>query len=307
MNVNTDALLHKIVGKKFSFLIDYSKQGMTLEEALSDYEKREEAKKELRRQQARDRYLQKKWQDMYGDDEEDTEVAEEVDEDDFYSGLYDEEDEADEVESYEYIPLEDEKPSKEEFTEAATRLQSLNAGMLEYIALAILKRSLYYCPIKTGRLRSSARLIKVGQGYAIRYYEDYAVYVHEWGYRHDSPTQRKFLEDAAYETFNNLRVTEPNIILPSVRLLLDPLTLYINVNTSQGYELFDDDWLDGDEHATGPFEMLSNYLNADGEYLTNLLENFEDLDRSTKLSEDVADMFTALSWQRYREWFRRGR
>lgn len=311
MNVNTDALLHKIVGKKFSFLVDYAKQGMTLEEALSDYEKREEAKKELRRQQARDRYLQKKWQDMYGDDEEDTEAAEKVDEDDFYSGLYDDEDEDSEVESYEYIPLEEEKPSSDEVSDSASKLQRLNMNILEQIAVTILKRSLYYCPIDTGNLRDSARLIRTSSGFAIRYYADYAVYVHELDYRHNNPTRKKFLEDAAYETFNNLRVTNPDIELPSIRLLLDPLTLYIDVNTEQGYELFDDNWLEGningDNQTAGPFEMFDRYLQADPEYLSNLWDNIEDLDMKTLLSEDVADMWTAVIYNRYENQFKRGR
>ena len=314
LKINSNNIVAGLLGKKYQFFIENRTNGMSIEDAMALAEKKEEAR--LKRHLA---YLARKkkleesefdeddyYSGLYDDDDKDETPA-----DDPWSGLNPDEDEGAEVEEYEYIPLEDEAPSSEEVSDSASKLQRLNMGMLEQIAVTILKRSLYYCPIDTGQLRDSARLIKTSSGFAIRYYADYAVYVHEWDYRHESPTQKKFLADAAVETFNNLRVTEPNIILPSVRLLIDPLTLYINVNTSQGYELFDKDWLGGNiewgMNDIGPFEMFDRYLQADPEYLGELWDNIEDLDRKTLLSEDVADMWTAVIYNRYQNQFRKGR
>lgn len=314
LKIKSNNVVAELLGKKYQFFIENRANGMDIEDAMALAEKKEEAR--IKRHLA---YLARKkkleesdfdeddyYSGLYDDDDKDETPA-----DDPWSGLNPEEDEEAEVEEYEYIPLEDEAPSSDEVSDSASKLQRLNMGMLEQIAVTILKRSLYYCPIDTGQLRDSARLIKTSSGFAIRYYADYAVYVHEWDYRHESPTQKKFLADAAVETFNNLRVEEPNLILPSVRILLDPLTLYINVNTSQGYELFDKDWLgeniDLGTDDIGPFEMFDRYLQADPEYLGTLWDNVEELDRKTLLSEDVADMWTAVIYNRYQNQFRKGR
>lgn len=307
MNINTDALLQKLLGKKYSFMTEYMKNGVSLEDALKEYELKEARLKEVRRERAHQRYLEKKYREMYGDEDFANDfIPEEVDEDDYYAELYDE-DEGVEADVYDYIPLEEEHPSRDSLNEAGRQLQEINYGQLEQIALTVLKRSLYYCPIDTGNLRDSVRLIRAGQGFIIKYFADYAPYVHEIDYKHDSPTQKKFLEDAAYETFNNIRVTMPNVKLPEVRILYAPLTLFINVDTTQGFELFDDTWLDGDEHKSGPFEMMDNFLNQNPEYLGDLLENFEDLGRNMKLSEDVADMFMMLAFARYGDRYKKGR
>ena len=68
------------------------------------------------------------------------------------------------------------------------------------IGALIMKRAIEYTPVKTGELRKSIYIKSVGSGIAIGYSKDYAIYVHEIGfYNHASPTQYKFLEEAAYE------------------------------------------------------------------------------------------------------------
>jgi len=85
----------------------------------------------------------------------------------------------------------------------------------ETIAYEIGKRSLYYCPIDTGKLKSSFSIKNLTykdeddtlwEAYSVKYdghIAPYAVYVHalvdKW---HIPPTRAKFLEDAALDVIN---------------------------------------------------------------------------------------------------------
>ena len=70
---------------------------------------------------------------------------------------------------------------------------------LEMLGKAILGRSIELCPIRTGRLRSSA-VLKVGVGYfEIEYTAPYATYVHDNTLRDYAIGTYKFLEKAAQE------------------------------------------------------------------------------------------------------------
>lgn len=64
----------------------------------------------------------------------------------------------------------------------------------------------YYCPIKSGALRSSGHVVPRGMGqYDIVYDIWYAGYVHEiLRYHHAPPTQAKFLERAAMERHRDI-------------------------------------------------------------------------------------------------------
>lgn len=99
------------------------------------------------------------------------------------------------------------------------------------IGALIMKRAIEYTPVKTGELRKSIYIKSVGSGIAIGYSKDYAIYVHEIGfYNHASPTQYKFLEEAAFEVA--LETDTPYRIAISY----DPLEVYVNV-PNMGAEL----------------------------------------------------------------------
>lgn len=81
-------------------------------------------------------------------------------------------------------------------------------GYLVKISRAIYIKSLYYCPIDTGKLKASATFTdNTDYGFCrITYGSNdigYAIYVHELLDReHIAPTQAKFLEDAALDIIN---------------------------------------------------------------------------------------------------------
>ena len=327
---NTNTVVRKLLGRKYKFLLEYIEEGKSAEDALRLAEEKENKLIEEAKKKRQIAYFLKKYgclpdevggvdeDDYYGglDEPEEPEELDEPDvEDDYdeneevedYESFYlDDEDEEDDYESF---SLPDENVTEEDIANSIDRMQRPNMNTLEVIAVTILNKALYYCPIDTGYLRSSARLIRTSSGFAIRFYASYAFYVHEWDYSHTSPTQKKFLEDAAVETMNEIRVTYPNMILPSIRILLDPLTLYINVNTSQGHELFSYDWLEGDEPLkyNSSLSMFSTYYEADKEHLLELYNNFDDLSDSERRNEDVANMFTAYVYEKYENQFRKGR
>ena len=99
------------------------------------------------------------------------------------------------------------------------------------IGALIMRKAIEYTPVKTGELRKSIYIKSVGSGVAIGYSKDYAIYVHEIGfYNHKSPTQYKFLEEAAFEVA--LETNTPYRIAISY----DPLEVYVNV-PNMGAEL----------------------------------------------------------------------
>ena len=81
-------------------------------------------------------------------------------------------------------------------------------GYLVKISRAIYIKSLYYCPIDTGKLKASAAFLDNSDyGFCKISYGNnnvgYAIYVHELLDReHIAPTQAKFLEDAALDIIN---------------------------------------------------------------------------------------------------------
>lgn len=92
------------------------------------------------------------------------------------------------------------------------------------IGALIMRKAIEYTPVKTGELRKSIYIKNVGSGIAIGYSKDYAIYVHEIGfYNHKSPTQYKFLEEAAFEVA--LETDTPY----RVSISYDPLEVYVNV------------------------------------------------------------------------------
>lgn len=237
-----------------------------------------------------------------------------VDEDEYYAGL---DDEFLPDESEYCAGLEDEyteqpitsKENEQVIEDGETASKVFSFKDIEILATAILSKSLYYCPVDTGYLRNSVRLIRAGQGFIIKYFADYAPYVHECEYHHDMPTQNKFLEDAAIEALEDLELAYGNEIpLPEVRILYAPLTLFINVNTDQGNLVLDErysapmrNWKTG---FVSPFDMRNRFLNKTEDEnqlqsMLNLTENWDKLSHKQKMSEESANLFTYLAFGRY--------
>lgn len=91
------------------------------------------------------------------------------------------------------------------------RDNSYQAQLNKYAAYEIYKRTLRLVPVKTGDLRNSAYIRKIGIGYEIGFTEYYAIFVHErLELKHKEPTQAKFLEDPAtavmYELENEVDI-----------------------------------------------------------------------------------------------------
>jgi hypothetical protein len=81
---------------------------------------------------------------------------------------------------------------------------AINEG-LEKCGHVILRKSNFYCPIETGELRASGKVVTVGKGLnaksTVEYFAPYALPVHEiLAARHAPPTTAKFLERAVRET-----------------------------------------------------------------------------------------------------------
>ena len=72
------------------------------------------------------------------------------------------------------------------------------------IVTQIFELSQMWCPVETGALKASGKIIENSLGtYSIKYSTPYAVHVHEiLGNRHEYPTRAKWLEDAAYDILN---------------------------------------------------------------------------------------------------------
>lgn len=79
------------------------------------------------------------------------------------------------------------------------------ANTIRSIAMQIYTKSLYYCPIDTGRLKKSSKIQSIagGEAYKISYSTKYVLFVHELLHlSHIAPTRAKFLEDAAVDIIN---------------------------------------------------------------------------------------------------------
>lgn len=101
------------------------------------------------------------------------------------------------------------------------------------IAALIMKRSIDYTPVDTGKLVKSIYIRNEGPGIAIGYKVDYAIHVHEIGfYNHEEPTRYKYLEEAAFEISIETETTY------RISISYDPLEVYINV-PNKGVELVD--------------------------------------------------------------------
>lgn len=86
------------------------------------------------------------------------------------------------------------------YEELESRLSESDIEEDTIIAKRILERTLYYTPVKTGRLKSSIKIKEENKHINITVESDYGLYVHEiMENRHKFPTKAKFLEDAAIE------------------------------------------------------------------------------------------------------------
>lgn len=95
---------------------------------------------------------------------------------------------------------------------------------MSMLASEILKRTLIYAPVDTGKMRDSVYIRSLSGGITIGYSVDYAIYPHEIGfYSHKGLTRYKFLEDAAYEVANEMNT---NYV---ITITYSPLAIYINV------------------------------------------------------------------------------
>lgn len=104
--------------------------------------------------------------------------------------------------------------------------QSISKTVFEVTSIGakIMQRAIKYTPVKTGALRNSIYLRRIGLGVAIVYDSKYALYVHEIGfYNHKHPTRYKFLEEAALEialeTDTSYRIS----------ISYSPLAVYVNI------------------------------------------------------------------------------
>lgn len=83
----------------------------------------------------------------------------------------------------------------------ADQMQGICATVAENLALEIVERAKYYCPVDTGYLIDSFRIENLGDG-KCRIYNDcpYAWYVEEFTWKkHNYPKRAKFLTTAVYE------------------------------------------------------------------------------------------------------------
>lgn len=106
----------------------------------------------------------------------------------------------------------------------------------QYEALAKLTMQIYsrtkqYVPVKTGALKNSLYFKSHEEGYNEIGYDPenklkYAIYVHEIiDNYHEFPTQSKFLEDAAFEVYNELSASY--YYIPKIKIQYNPLRIFI--------------------------------------------------------------------------------
>lgn len=150
---------------------------------------------------------------------------------------------------------------------------------IELLAFNVLRKSLKYTPIDTGKLRESSYITKFGDGYEIGYKEEYAVDVHEIGFNyHESPTQYKYLEDAAYEVMQK-HYSDTGAVVP-INIEYDPLRVFIGDTKAPGQKLTD----------VKSTEMVSSNLKA----YERMLDKFLNFDVNSSKQEDI-DYYNKMS------------
>lgn len=108
----------------------------------------------------------------------------------------------------------------------------------------IFELSQLWCPVDTGALRASGKIVANSLGtYSIKYSTSYAVHVHEiLENRHESPTRAKWLEDAAYSILNQYENNGQTFTF-SMEYSEDSVVLHLNSLNS------------------GDFDFNRNYMN----------------------------------------------
>lgn len=155
-----------------------------------------------------------------------------------------------------------------------TNEQEAKNNTIELLAFNVLRKAIYYTPVKTGKLRDSIYIRKYGASYEIGYTEDYAIYVHEIEYNtHKAPWQYKYLEDAAFEVLEEY-YADTGIILP-MTIQYSPLRVFIGEDNTPGEKIANIK-LKGDLHR------------GNIEYYKSLLNNFMDFDINTASDSDKA-------------------
>lgn len=105
----------------------------------------------------------------------------------------------------------------------------VNSQQYLSIAQSIFELSQLWCPVDTGALRSSGKIVENSLGtYSIKYSTPYAVHVHEiMENRHKAPTRAKWLEDAAYDILNQYESNGSSFTF-SIELTDDSVVLHLN-------------------------------------------------------------------------------
>lgn len=131
-------------------------------------------------------------------------------------------------------------PNTRKISKAFTDAQAVFIENQKKVALLvnlIAHKAYEYTPVKTGYLRKSMFVRFDGMGADIGYTAKYATYVHEIAmYEHESPTQYKFLEDAAFEVMNEV-YSRLKIKVP-IYIEYSPLVLHINTPLAKGKSLY---------------------------------------------------------------------
>lgn len=83
----------------------------------------------------------------------------------------------------------------------ASQMDGILVEVSMHLASLVLERARYYCPVDSGTLRDSGRIVNLGNGVAQVIFDcPYAWYVHELTYKkHAFPTCAKFLTRAVNE------------------------------------------------------------------------------------------------------------
>lgn len=174
--------------------------------------------------------------------------------------------------------------------------EEIHNNTIELLAFNILRRSLYYTPVKTGTLRDSIYIKKYGKAYEIGYTAEYAVYVHEIEYnRHNYPWQYKFLEDAAFEVLEDYFNATKTLIPMTIQY--NPLRVFIGEEDTPGESLINIKWTSKQTRGNVAYykNLLNNFLNFDPDTASdsdrayyNKMKDFFDFYRSSRKLGDWA-------------------
>lgn len=110
---------------------------------------------------------------------------------------------------------------------------AISSNIKALIAYQVLRKSIEYTPVDTGKLRNSIYIKPYNNGFEIGYTCEYAIYVHEIGVNyHAYPTQYKYLEDAAFEVVSDYKA-DTGVDL-NITIEYDPLRVFIGADNSPG-------------------------------------------------------------------------